>query len=372
MSQSTPQSNTPHSPSQPAPKAPSPLLTVLVPIYNASPYLRQALDSLAHQTLRDLEILCINDGSTDDSLAIIKSYQAADPRFRLLDKPNTGYGDSMNQGIKLARGRYLGILEPDDWLELDAFSRLTQLAEWHRAEVVKANYFKELSTTSTTTATAKAATTPQTTHAPQTTKPSTTLKSTEIRPRDTGKLIDPRHDRRVFTFAPAIWSAIYRRDFLQGHHLEFLPTPGASYQDLGFSFKVWATARRVVLTDAAYYHYRLDNANSSVHSPGKLNCVVEEYAAIADFLADRDLAATFSHTAAAAKFRNYHWNLQRLSPDLAQQFYRTMVSELRAASAAGDLRRADFSPAHWAALQLILKNPDLAYRLLRLRSRLKS
>ena len=351
---------------------PSPLLTVLVPIYNASPYLRQALDSLAHQTLRDLEILCINDGSTDDSLAIIKSYQAADPRFRLLDKPNTGYGDSMNQGIKLARGRYLGILEPDDWLELDAFSRLTQLAEWHRAEVVKANYFKELATVPTTTEPAKPPQTTKATKALQTPKPPKTLKSTEIRPRDTGKLIDPRHDRRVFTFAPAIWSAIYRRDFLLDHHLEFLPTPGASYQDLGFSFKVWATARRVVLTDAAYYHYRLDNANSSVHSPGKLNCVVEEYAAITDFLADRNLAATFSHTAAAAKFRNYHWNLQRLSPDLAPEFYRTMVSELRAASAAGDLRRADFSPAHWAALQLILKNPALAYRLLRLRSRLKS
>ena len=338
----------------------APLLTVLVPVYNAAPYLRQALDSLTHQTLRDLEILCINDGSTDDSLAILKSYQAADPRFRLLDKPNTGYGDSMNQGIKLARGRYLGILEPDDWLELDAFSRLTQLAAWHRAEVVKANYFKEFTTTSTTTP------------ASQASKTSKSLKTSEIRPRDTGKLIDPRHDRRVFTFAPAIWSAIYRRDFLLDNHLEFLPTPGASYQDLGFSFKVWTLARRVVLTDAAYYHYRLDNANSSVHSPGKANCVVEEYASIYQFLTDHHLLTEFGHTAAAAKFRNYHWNLQRLSPDLAQSFYRTMYSELKAASAAGFLHRADFSPAHWAALQLILKNPDLAYRLLRLRSRLKS
>lgn len=342
-----------------------PLLTVLVPIYNASPYLRQALNSLAHQTLRDLEILCINDGSTDNSLAIIKSYQASDPRFRLLDKPNTGYGDSMNQGIKLAHGRYIGILEPDDWLELDAFSRLTQLAEWHRAEVVKANYFKELATTSTTAPQTAQTTAP----AP---KPSKTLKTSEIRPRDTGKLIDPRHNRRVFTFAPAIWSAIYRRDFLLDHHLEFLPTPGASYQDLGFSFKVWTLARRVVLTDAAYYHYRLDNANSSVHSPGKANCVVEEYASIHQFLTDHHLLTEFGHTAAAAKFRNYHWNLQRLSPDLTQPFYRTMYSELKAAAAAGFLHRADFSPAHWTALQLILKNPDLAYRLLRLRSRLKS
>lgn len=352
--------------SQSTAQSPSvPLLTVLVPIYNASPYLHQALDSLAHQTLRDLEILCINDGSTDDSLAIIKSYQVADPRFRLLDKPNTGYGDSMNQGIKLARGRYLGILEPDDWLELDAFSRLTQLAEWRRAEVVKANYFKELATTSTTAPQTAQTTAP----AP---KPSKTLKTSEIRPRDTGKLIDPRHDRRVFTFAPAVWSAIYRRDFLLDHHLEFLPTPGASYQDLGFSFKVWALARRVVLTDAAYYHYRLDNVNSSVHSPGKANCVLEEYASIHQFLTDHHLLTEFGHTAAAAKFRNYHWNLQRLSPDLAQPFYRTMYSELKAAAAAGFLHRADFSPAHWAALQLILKSPDLAYRLLRLRSRLKS
>ena len=355
--------------SQSTAQSPSaPLLTVLVPIYNASPYLRQALDSLAHQTLRDLEILCINDGSTDDSLAIIKSYQASDPRFRLLDKPNTGYGDSMNQGIKLARGCYLGILEPDDWLELDAFSRLTQLAEWHRAEVVKANYFKEFATTSSTASKTTSTTVP----APQPPKTTKTLKTSEIRPRDTGKLIDPRHDRRVFTFAPAVWSAIYRRDFLLDHHLEFLPTPGASYQDLGFSFKVWTLARRVVLTDAAYYHYRLDNANSSVHSPGKANCVVEEYASIHQFLTDHHLLTEFGHTAAAAKFRNYHWNLQRLSPDLARPFYRTMYSELKAAAAAGFLHRADFSPAHWAALQLILKNPDLAYRLLRLRSRLKS
>ena len=350
----------------------APFLTVLVPVYNAASYLRQALDSLTHQTLRDLEILCINDGSTDDSLVILKSYQAADPRIRLLDKPNTGYGDSMNQGIKLARGHYLGILEPDDWLELDAFSRLTQLAEWHRAEVVKANYFKELATHSTTPAIAtstNAASTPTKTIPKSLTK---SLKTSEIRPRDTGKLIDPRHDRRVFTFAPAIWSAIYRRDFLLDNHLKFLPTPGASYQDLGFSFKVWTLARRVVLTDAAYYHYRLDNANSSVHSPGKANCVVEEYASIYQFLTDHHLLTEFGHTAAAAKFRNYHWNLQRLSPDLAQSFYRTMYSELKAASAAGFLHRADFSPAHWAALQLILKNPDLAYRLLRFRSRLKS
>lgn len=360
MNQPNPQS-TAQSPS-------APLLTVLVPIYNASPYLRQALDSLAHQTLRDLEILCINDGSTDDSLAIIKSYQASDPRFRLLDKPNTGYGDSMNQGIKLAHGRYLGILEPDDWLELDAFSRLTQLAEWHRAEVVKANYYKEFATASSTASKTTSTTVP----APQPPKTTKTLKTSEIRPRDTGKLIDPRHDRRVFTFAPAIWSAIYRRDFLLDHHLEFLPTPGASYQDLGFSFKVWTLARRVVLTDAAYYHYRLDNVNSSVHSPGKANCVVEEYASIYQFLTDHHLLTEFGHTAAAAKFRNYHWNLQRLSPDLARPFYRTMYSELKAAAAAGFLHRADFSPAHWAALQLILKNPDLAYRLLRLRSRLKS
>ena len=111
-----------------------PKVSVLVPVYNASEFLRTALTSLVNQTLADIEIICINDGSKDDSLSIIQEFAAKDPRIVVLDKTNTGYGDSMNQGIKLAHGEYIGILEPDDYLELNAFEKLYQLAHWHHAD----------------------------------------------------------------------------------------------------------------------------------------------------------------------------------------------------------------------------------------------
>ena len=80
----------------PAPEGPAPAISVLVPICNSEQYLEQALDSLIAQTFTDFEALCINDGSTDGSLDIIKRYMEKDQRFRLIDKDNSGYGASMN------------------------------------------------------------------------------------------------------------------------------------------------------------------------------------------------------------------------------------------------------------------------------------
>lgn len=322
----------------------NPTISILVPIYNVERYLPQCLDSLINQTFTDLEIICINDGSTDHSLDIIKEYQAKDPRIVLLDKPNSGYGDSMNQGLKKAKGEYIGILESDDWLELDAYEKLYQLAEARKPDVVKANYFAEKNGKST--------------------------KITAIDPQDSNKILNPRQNPEIFRLAPTIWTAIYRRSFLKKNRIDFLPTPGASYQDTGFNFKVWAEAESVILTSDAFVHYRLDNINSSVNNPGKMRCVVDEYIEIETYLTERGQFAELGSLMAATKFRNYHWNFQRLSPALAQEFYTIMRREFLAAAEEGILDRAYFSRSEWFALQMILKHPKLAYCLLRLRAKL--
>ena len=129
----------------PAPEGPSPAISVLVPICNSEQYLEQALDSLIAQTFTDFEALCINDGSTDGSLDIIKRYMEKDQRFRLIDKENSGYGASMNLGIDTARGEYIGILEPDDFFEPNALELLYSLVKGASADapvdVAKANYW---------------------------------------------------------------------------------------------------------------------------------------------------------------------------------------------------------------------------------------
>lgn len=319
-----------------------PKISVLVPVYNVEKYLAECLDSLIHQTLSDLEIICINDGSTDSSLKILQDYAKRDDRISIIDKANSGYGASMNLGLKRATGKYLAILEPDDFIERDAYEQLYQAAEQFAADVVKADYFTE--------------------------KSGKTTKQNLITPEQAQKSLSPSEHHWLFRLPPAIWSALYRREFLIKQKITFLETPGASYQDLGFNFKTLAAAKTVVLLDTAFIHYRLDNENSSVNNPGKVDCVIKEYADIERFLKDHYLYQTFGATMVAAKLGNYHWNLQRLSPKLAKKFYQTMRAELLDAAKNGLIDPTEYSLSRWFALQYVLKYPHLAYRLMRLRA----
>jgi glycosyltransferase involved in cell wall biosynthesis len=82
----------------------NPKVSIVIPIYNVEKYLRQCLDSVVSQTLKDIEIICVNDGSKDSSLDIIKEYAEKDERVKIIDKPNSGYGHSMNCGFDKAIG----------------------------------------------------------------------------------------------------------------------------------------------------------------------------------------------------------------------------------------------------------------------------
>lgn len=117
-----------------------PAVSVLVPCYNVEKYIRQCLDSVVGQTLTDMEIICLNDGSTDGTLAILQEYAAKDSRVHIIDKPNSGYGDGMNKGLGAATGEYIGIVESDDWAEADMFESLYTLAKEHDCDMVKSGW----------------------------------------------------------------------------------------------------------------------------------------------------------------------------------------------------------------------------------------
>ena len=280
-----------------------PKLSILVPIYNVEKYLAQCLESITKQTLQDIEIICINDGSTDGSLDIIKDFAKNDNRIVIINKPNSGYGDSMNQGLEKATGEYIGIVESDDWIELDAFERLYTLAKTHNAEVVRANYYFN--------------------------KANKDTKNRYIDPAEAGVVENPTQHSWIFMQAPAIWSAIYKRDFLNKNHIRFLPTPGASYQDTGFNFKVLACARRVLFTTDAFLHYRTDNEASSVNSTGKAMNVCYEYAEIEKFLTEHDLMQNLYSVMLVAKLGAYIWNMERLTKNLLQDFIKNIQDDLK-------------------------------------------
>ena len=118
-----------------------PKVTVLTPVYNVRKYLLQCLESLANQTLDSIEFICLDDGSTDGSEKILDDYAAKDKRFHVIHKKNEGYGKTMNRGIMEASGEYIGILEADDFADIDMFEVLYNTAKEHGADVVKSNFY---------------------------------------------------------------------------------------------------------------------------------------------------------------------------------------------------------------------------------------
>lgn len=185
----------------------------------------------------EAEFICVNDGSTDASPQALDAWSAEDSRVRVLHQCNQGYGKAMNAGLDAARGEYIAIVEPDDWVEPDMFSVLLRLAEQSGADIVKAAHIEESANGSRV--------------------------DTRFSQWEEGKVCKPEDLPDFLYGAPSIWAAIYRRTMLQAHEVRFSETPGASFQDLGFFMRTWAAASGIATTPRGLYHYRMDNPNSS-------------------------------------------------------------------------------------------------------------
>lgn len=111
-------------------------VSVIIPVYNAAPYLRKCLDSVVRQSLKDIEIICVDDGSADGSAEILKEYSLADSRVRYIFQQNAGPGSARNKGMQYATGKYLSFLDADDFFELTMLETAYELAEKDSAEIV--------------------------------------------------------------------------------------------------------------------------------------------------------------------------------------------------------------------------------------------
>ena len=117
------------------------LISVIVPIYNVENYLRQCLDSILEQTFHNLEILLVNDGSTDDSGQICQEYLKKDSRIRYFEKENGGLSDARNYGIERAQGEYLTFIDSDDWVTSTYIEELYIKLQHYNADISITNYF---------------------------------------------------------------------------------------------------------------------------------------------------------------------------------------------------------------------------------------
>ena len=117
-------------------------LSVIIPVYNVSEYLRQCLESVINQTFTDMEIILVNDGSTDNSAEICAEYKQKDPRIIFIQQENAGLAAARQAGLEIAKGEYITFVDSDDWLELNMYERMLCAAEKENVDIVFCNTYR--------------------------------------------------------------------------------------------------------------------------------------------------------------------------------------------------------------------------------------
>ena len=316
-----------------------PKVSIIIPIYNVEKYLKECLDSVVNQTLKDIEIICVNDGSTDKSGQILDEYASKDNRIKVIHKENGGYGKAMNIGFDNATGEYIGIVEPDDYVEKNMYEELYKKAIETGVDLVKSDFYTfvgdDLSRINT-------------------------YKSLDKSNSYYDKIINPEDDILVFNLVSNTWSGIYKKDFLLKYHIRHNITPGASFQDQGFWFQTFIFAESIYFMNVPFYHYRKDNANSSMNNKSKIYAIKEEYDFIGDILKNNpEKENKFLYIYWYKKYMCYMLTLRRTKNNLIPEFIKYFHDEFNKAYEKGFLDFTLFKDRQRYLLNMILKNEKI-------------
>ena len=314
-------------------------VSVIVPTYNVESYLAKCLDSIISQTLKNIEIICVNDGSTDGSPQILEEYAKKDGRIKIINQPNGGYGKAMNNGIAAAAGEYIGIVEPDDFILSEMYETLYNAAKEYDCEIVKSDFYRFIGDGA-----------------------DRTYFQIAREENNYNRIINPAEEKECFRFVMNTWCGIYRRDFLLSNGIDHNETPGASFQDNGFWFKGFCFAKRIIFLDKAFYMNRRDNPGSSVANKEKVYCGNTEYELIYDWLSDKpDIKESFNDAFMMKKLHTYMFNLRRIAPHFRHEYIRRFSEEFAESYQKGELPRYIFTNKEWTDLMQLIRDPEEYY-----------
>ena len=315
-----------------------PKVSVVVPVYNVEPYLRVCMESIVRQTLRDIEIICINDGSTDGSLAILKEFAERDDRIVLVDKENGGYGQAMNIGMDQATGEYIGIVEPDDYIALTMYEDLYNVATENDLDFVKADFYRF-----------------------QYEGDKHTYVYMHLSPEQTdyNTVFKPMERLSSFFYIMNTWSGIYRTSFLRARRIRHNETPGAAFQDNGFWFQTFMYAERAMILDKNCYRVRRDNPNSSVRNQSKVYAANIEYDFIRGLIMrDPKMWSQLKGIYWRKRYHNYDATLKRIAPEFIPEYRTQIARELKRGYSRSEFTQNDFGEREWTRVQDMMENRE--------------
>lgn len=312
-----------------------PCVSVLMPSLNVARYVRESIDSVLGQTLRNIELICIDAGSTDGTREIIAEYAAGDSRVRILDSDVRSYGHQMNLGLTAARGRYVGIVEPDDYVARDMYETMYDKAFANNLDIIKGGCNAFVTDEGGRTS----------------------ISAMEVACVDTDlcdqvvDLADHPESLRKGTLGTTL--GLYRTDFLKEHGIRYNESPGASFQDTGFFFQTVICARRYMALGKGYYYYRQDNAGSSRNDRGRMMVLWNEYEFVWNVLArcaDPQRMQVFRPFVSARDFSGQLWTVRRVGFKDAAPLIDRIREKFVPLLMSGELRAPHMAQADWNVL----------------------
>lgn len=238
-------------------------VSVIMPALNVVKYIRPCIESVISQTLKDLEIIIIDAGSTDGTLEILQEYACKDRRIKIIHSDKKSYGYQINLGIGIATGDYIGIVETDDIVCIDAYQILYHTAQKENVEYVKGRFEKFVDIHDDISW-------------------SNPMGSPLLCEDKMECVISPCNMPELFLRDIYVWTGIYKREFIT--EIKLNETAGAAYQDIGFLFQTISLAQRAVYLDKIVYRYRQDNGDSSTFNRNGFKYLVGEYTYVEKFL----------------------------------------------------------------------------------------
>lgn len=227
-----------------------PLLSVIIPVYNVELYIEKCMETVLNQTYRNLEIILVDDGSTDNCGKICDRYAKLDSRVKCIHKKNGGLADARNEGLKSVHGKYLAYVDSDDYIEIDMFEKLLKLAVELDADIVACKYKEENN--------GQVAECLNTKHVSVMTGEDM-LDWYILKNRTEGKI------------TPSVWDRIYKTEVVKNIVFE----AGKNYEDIVYSTEVFLCASKCVYYDEALYIY-VQRSNSIMNEGNALKELLDE------------------------------------------------------------------------------------------------
>lgn len=279
----------------------SPKLSIVMPSLNVRNYIEVCLESVINQTFTDMEIFCVDAGSTDGTLEILEAYAEKDKRITVIKSDKKSYGYQVNLGFRAATGEYFGIVETDDIINLKMYEKLYNVAVETGVDIVKANFCRF-----------------------EIVDGVMTKKYAEIaKPHMYDRVLTKEKDRTDIITNAALytWAGIYKRSFLLENGIFHNESPGASYQDNGFWFQTMSMADSVYFITDSFYMLRRDNPNSSTMSKAKVYCIRDEYEFVLEYLKARpEVYNELIPYYWWARFGAYRYNYNRIALEYKEEF----------------------------------------------------